>query len=113
MRQPLHIAHFAHTRESPGKRCLLIFRHTRLLCVLFPDDTDNFTFSGLELQYENYGQCQKQTCAAQWVMSALPPIARSNATYGMSAKGQKRMGVCLAVPSALCPTRWPRYPIRP
>src|SRR5262245_29976954 len=111
MRQPLHIAHFAHTRESPGKRCLLNFRHTRLLCVLFPDDTDNFTFSGLELQYENYGQCPL------WVKSRhvqrMSPIARSNATYGMSAKGQKRMGVCLAVPSALCPTRWPRYPIRP
>src|SRR5262245_53967286 len=51
MRQPLHIAHFAHTRETPGKGCLLIFRHTRLLSVLVPDDTDNLTFSGVELQY--------------------------------------------------------------
>src|SRR5262245_55352632 len=51
MRQPLHIAHFAHTRETLGKGCLLIFRHTRLLCVLVPDDTDNLTFSGVELQY--------------------------------------------------------------
>src|SRR5262245_30033377 len=33
---------------------------------------------------------QKQTCAAQNVMSALPPIATSNATYGMSALGHKR-----------------------
>src|SRR5262245_11740681 len=33
---------------------------------------------------------QKQTCAAQKVMSALLPKATSNATYGMSALGQKR-----------------------
>ena len=31
---------------------------------------------------------QKQTCALQGPMSALPPKATSNATYGMSAKGQ-------------------------
>jgi hypothetical protein len=35
---------------------------------------------------------QKQTFAPQNVMSALPPKATSNATYGMSAKGHKRTG---------------------
>src|SRR5262249_26105005 len=33
---------------------------------------------------------QKQTFAAQKAMSALPPKATSNATCGMSAKGQKQ-----------------------
>jgi putative NADH-flavin reductase len=33
---------------------------------------------------------QKQTFAPQKVMSALPPKATSNATYGMSAKGRNR-----------------------
>ena len=33
---------------------------------------------------------QKQTCAAQNVRSALPPIATSIAFFGMSALGQKR-----------------------
>jgi len=33
---------------------------------------------------------QKQTCAPQKAMSALRPKATSNATYGMSAKSQKR-----------------------
>src|SRR5262245_53918557 len=33
---------------------------------------------------------QKRTCAMQEPMSALPPKATSNATYGMSAKRQKR-----------------------
>jgi hypothetical protein len=33
---------------------------------------------------------QKQTCAVQKVMSALPPIATSIAFFGMSALGQKR-----------------------
>src|SRR5262245_32504136 len=33
---------------------------------------------------------QKQTCAVQTGMSALPPIATSNATCGMSAKDEKR-----------------------
>jgi len=33
---------------------------------------------------------QKQTFAAQKVMSALPPIATSIAFFGMSALGQKR-----------------------
>jgi hypothetical protein len=32
----------------------------------------------------------KQTCAVQEPMSALPPKATSNATYAMSATGQKR-----------------------
>ena len=33
---------------------------------------------------------QKQTYAVQNAMSALPPKATSNATFGMSAKGQKQ-----------------------
>src|SRR5262245_60076936 len=33
---------------------------------------------------------QKQTCAVQKGMSALPPIATSIAFFGMSALGQKR-----------------------
>jgi hypothetical protein len=37
---------------------------------------------------------QKQTFATQKVMSALPLKATSNATYGMSAKGDKRIFDC-------------------
>src|SRR5262249_40885351 len=88
MRQPLHIAHFAHTRETPGKGCLLIFRHTRLLCVLVQDDTDNLTFSGVELQYRiavNVRFGKKQTCAVQNGMSALPPEVDISDTNGMRA----------------------------
>src|SRR5262245_58993055 len=33
---------------------------------------------------------QKQTCAVQNAMSALPPIATSIAFFGLSALGQKR-----------------------
>ena len=33
---------------------------------------------------------QKQTCAVQSAMSALPPIATSFTFFGMSALGQKR-----------------------
>ena len=33
---------------------------------------------------------QKQTCAVQGIMSALPSKATSNAPYKMSAKGKKR-----------------------
>ena len=33
---------------------------------------------------------QKQTFAVQDAVSALPPKATSNATYGMSTRGQKR-----------------------
>jgi len=36
---------------------------------------------------------QKQTFAVHDLMSALPPKATSNATQGMSAKGQKRVSI--------------------
>jgi hypothetical protein len=39
---------------------------------------------------------QKQTCALQEPMSALPPKATSIAAHGMSAKGQKLKGSCRA-----------------
>ena len=38
---------------------------------------------------------QKQTCAVQSGMSALPPIATSIAFFGMSAMGQKRTSLAL------------------
>jgi hypothetical protein len=46
---------------------------------------------------------QKRTCAVHKLMSALPPKATSNATYGMSAKGQKRTWRFLALDFLLDP----------
>jgi hypothetical protein len=43
---------------------------------------------------------QKQTCAPQNVMSALPPIATSIAFFGMSALGQKRTFVDYSITSS-------------